>query len=157
MSPVFEGVPTGRAHRGTGRFPRPDRRAEMADRCRHPTPNQPNTGQAEILLRALCYSTGKILTTRTTPAVICAWLFVYPFVSGESNYTITGLGFGMKARKVMPEGLVLIAIPYDLLPMTIANLKDMDWVLPAYSLTEEETGAYFKKAAGKIMQEYLNG
>ena len=116
-----------------------------------------NTGQAEILLRALCYSTGKILTTRTTPAVICAWLFVYPFVSGESNYTITGLGFGMKARKVMPEGLILIAIPYDLLPMTIANLKDMDWVLPAYSLTEEETGAYFKKAAGKIMQEYLNG
>ena len=59
-----------------------------------------NPSQAEILLRAICYSTGRILTTKTTPAVICSWLFVYPYVSGESNYSITGLGFGMKARKV---------------------------------------------------------
>ncbi len=116
-----------------------------------------NPGQAEILLRALCYSTGKILTTKTTPAVMCAWLFVYPFVSGESNFSITGLGFGMKARKVLPEGLILISIPYDLLPMMIENLKDMDWVLPAYSVGENEIGEYFKNAAGEIWKEYENG
>ena len=116
-----------------------------------------NPGQAEILLRALCYSTGKILTTKSTPAIMCAWLFVYPYVSGEPNFSVTGLGFGMKARKVLPEGLILISIPYDLLPVTIENLKDMDWVLPVYSLGEGEISGYFKRAAEGIMQEYRNG
>ena len=116
-----------------------------------------NPGQAEILLRALCYSTGKILTTKSTPAIMCAWLFVYPYVSGEPNFSVTGLGFGIKARKVLPDGLMLISIPYDLLPMTIENLQDMDWVLPVYSLGEGEISGYFKRAAEGIMQEYRNG
>jgi uncharacterized protein (DUF169 family) len=116
-----------------------------------------NPSQAEILMRALCYSTGKILTTRTTPAVMCSWLFIYPYVSGESNYSVTGLGFGMKARKVLPEGLILISIPYDLLPMTIENLQDMEWVLPAYSVGEDGIMDFFKKAGEGIRQEYLNG
>ena len=116
-----------------------------------------NTGQAEILMRALCYSTGKILTTRTTPAVICAWLFVYPYISGEPNYSITGLGFGMKARKVFPEGLILISIPYDLLYMMIENLQDMDWVLPAYSVEEGEIADFFKKTGERVRMEYENG
>lgn len=45
--------------------------------------------QAEILLRALSYSTGKPLTTKITPVLMCAWLFFYPYVTGELNYTIT--------------------------------------------------------------------
>ena len=114
-----------------------------------------NPSQAEILMRAICYSTGRILTTKTTPAVICSWLFVYPYVSGESNYSITGLGFGMKARKVFPEGLILVSIPYDLLPMVVQNLQDMEWVLPAYSLAENVTMDFFKRAAEGIRQEYL--
>jgi uncharacterized protein (DUF169 family) len=116
-----------------------------------------NPSQAEILLRALCYSTGRILTTRTTPAVLCSWLFVYPYVSGESNYSITGLGFGMKARRVLPEGLILISIPYDLLSMTIENLKEMDWVLGAYSAGEEEIMDFFMKTGEGVRQEYENG
>lgn len=116
-----------------------------------------NPSQAEILMRALCYSTGKILTAKSTPAVMCAWLFVYPYVSGEPNYSVTGLGFGMKARKVLPEGWILISIPYDLLPMTIENLQDMDWVLPAYSLGEDEIMDFFKRTAEGIRQEYENG
>jgi uncharacterized protein (DUF169 family) len=114
-----------------------------------------NPSQAEILLRAICYSTGRILSTKTTPAVICSWLFVYPYVSGEPNYAITGLGYGMKARKVFPEGLILISIPYDLLPIVVQNLQDMEWVLPAYSLAENEIRGFFKSASEKIRQEYL--
>jgi len=33
----------------------------------------------------------------------------------------------MKARQVLPEGLMLITIPFDLLPMMIENLEDMEW------------------------------
>lgn len=114
-----------------------------------------NVSQAEILLRGLSYSTGKVSTTRTTPAIMCAWLFVYPFVSGEANYSITGLGYGMKARKVFPEGLMLISVPYDLLPALMVNLHDMKWVLPAYALSDDERNSYFKKATEEIMRRYL--
>jgi len=113
-----------------------------------------NVRQAEILLRALSYSTGKVMTTRTTPAVICSWLFVYPFVSGEANYSVTGLGYGMKARKVFPEGLFLISIPYDLLTAFTMNLQEMQWVLPAYALNDNERNTYFKKAMEKVMKRY---
>ena len=116
-----------------------------------------NVSQAEILLRAASYSTGKLLTTRSTPVIMCAWLFVYPYVSGELNFTVTGLGSGIKARKVLPEGLMLISVPYDLLPMLTDNLQDMQWVLPLHTLSDEERGEYFQRTADEIRQEYRNG
>lgn len=110
--------------------------------------------QAEILLRALCYSTGKMITTHTTPAMMCAWIYIYPFVSGELNYAISGLGAGMKSRGVLPEGLMIISIPHDLLPMIVENLQEMEWVLPAYTLSEDEKRVYFQKAVDALRQEY---
>jgi hypothetical protein len=112
--------------------------------------------QAEILLRSLSYTTGRMLTTKSTPVIMCAWLFVYPYVSGEMNFTVTGLGSGMKARKVLPEGLMLISVPYDLLPMMIENLQDMQWILPLHTIAEDDK-EYFKRTADEIRQEYLNG
>jgi uncharacterized protein (DUF169 family) len=91
------------------------------------------TEQAEILLRALAYSTGKVLTSKMTNVLGCAWLYAYPYVSGEVNYLTTGLGFGMKAQKVFPEGRQLLSIPYDWLPTITQNLNEMMWVPPSYS------------------------
>jgi uncharacterized protein (DUF169 family) len=115
-----------------------------------------HVSQAEILLRSLSYTTGRMLTTKSTPVIMCAWLFVYPYVSGEMNFTVTGLGSGMKARKVLPEGLMLISVPYDLLPMMIENLQDMQWILPLHTIAEDDK-EYFKRTADEIRQEYLNG
>ena len=91
------------------------------------------TSQAEILLRALSYTTGKVLTSKMTNVLGCAWLYAYPYLSGEVNYLTTGLGFGMKAQKVFPEGRQLISIPYDQLPAITLNLQEMEWVPPSYS------------------------
>ena len=110
--------------------------------------------QAEILLRAYCYTSGKMLTTKSTPVLICAWLFVYPYLSGELNYTVTGLGFGMKARKVLPEGLILLSFPYDSLSMLIENLKDMEWVPPLHRLSEEEKKEQFQRTVEELRKEY---
>jgi uncharacterized protein (DUF169 family) len=90
------------------------------------------TGQTEILLRAMSYRTGKIWSSKFSPAIGCAWIFVYPYLTGELNYTITGLGHGMKRRKLFPEGQQLVSIPFDLLPSMLQTLQDMPWVLPAY-------------------------
>ena len=106
--------------------------------------------QAEILLRARTYTTGKMLSAKSTPVIMCAWLFIYPYVSGELNFTVTGLGTGMKSRQVLPEGLMLLSIPYDMLPMMIENLQDMEWVLPIYTMSEDERNAYFKNTSDEL-------
>jgi uncharacterized protein (DUF169 family) len=90
------------------------------------------TGQTEILLRAMSYRTGKPWLSKYSPAIGCAWIYVYPYLSGELNYTITGLGHGMRRRKLFPEGQQLVSIPFDILPSILQALKDMPWVLPAF-------------------------
>jgi uncharacterized protein (DUF169 family) len=110
--------------------------------------------QAEILLRAYCYTTGRMITTRSTPVLICTWLYIYPYVSGELNYTVSGLGFGMKARGILPEGLMLLSVPYDSLPMLVENLQAMEWVPPLHRLSEEEKMKQFQKTVEELRKEY---
>lgn len=90
------------------------------------------TNQTEILLRAMSYRTGKIWSSKFSPAIGCAWIYIYPYLTGELNYAIAGLGHGMKRRKLFPEGRQIISIPFDLLSSMLQTLHDMPWVLPAY-------------------------
>jgi uncharacterized protein (DUF169 family) len=91
-----------------------------------------STEQTEILLRAMSYRTGEMWESKFTAAIGCAWTYIYPFLSGKLNYSITGLGHGMKRRKLFPEGRQVISIPFDLLPSMLRTLQEMPWVLPAY-------------------------
>jgi len=91
-----------------------------------------NTSQTEILLRAMSYRTGKMWSSKCSAAIGCAWIYAYPYLTGELNYTITGLGRGMRRRKLFPEGHQLVSIPPDLLPSMLQALGDMPWIPPAY-------------------------
>jgi len=91
-----------------------------------------HTHQTEILLRAMSYRTAEMWVSKFSPAIGCAWTYSYPFLTGELNYFITGLGHGMKRRKLFPEGRQIISIPYDLLTSLLETLREMPWVLPAY-------------------------
>ena len=91
-----------------------------------------STSQTEILLRAMSYRTGSMWVSKFSAAIGCAWTYSYPFLTGKLNYFVTGLGHGMKRRKLFPEGRQIISIPFDLLPSLIQTLQDMPWVLPAY-------------------------
>lgn len=97
--------------------------------------------QTEILMRAMSYRTGKMWVSKFTPAIGCAWTYVYPYLTGELNYSVTGLGHGMKRRKLYPEGKQIVSIPFDMLSGIIESLHDMPWVLPAY----KEDGMEFVK------------
>jgi uncharacterized protein (DUF169 family) len=94
--------------------------------------------QTEIIMRAMSYSNGDVWESNVTPALGCSWLFVYPYQTGKVNYVVTGTTFGMKAHKVFPEGWILISIPYDRIPTIVQNLKEMNWVLTAYTESREE-------------------
>ncbi len=94
--------------------------------------------QAEVVLRAISYSTGELWESKKTPVLSCAWIYAYPWLSGKVNHMITGMGFGSKARHAMPEGLVLISIPWDKIPEMVRSLEKMTWDLPAYSEGREK-------------------
>ncbi len=98
-----------------------------------------DTGQTEILLRALSYRTGQMWSSKFSAAIGCAWVLIHPYLTGEVNYVTTGLGHGMKRRKLFPEGRQLISIPFDLWPSLLQTLQEMPWLLPAY----EPDGAEF--------------
>jgi len=91
-----------------------------------------DTHQTEIVLRAMSYWSGNIWVSKTSPAIGCAWIFSYPFLTGELNYFVTGLGHGMKRRDLFPQGRQLISIPFDLMTSLLQTLEEMPWVLPAY-------------------------
>jgi uncharacterized protein (DUF169 family) len=105
------------------------------------------TSQTEILLRAMSYRTGKMWSSKCSAAIGCAWIFVYPYITGELNYIMTGLGHGMKRRNLFPEGHQLVSIPFDLLPSVLQTLQEMPWVLPAY---EPDGMEFVKRLLAKL-------
>jgi uncharacterized protein (DUF169 family) len=112
--------------------------------------------QAEIVMRALSYSTGEFWQSKIALVGACAWIFTYPFQSGNVNYVPTGMTFGMKARKVYPEGLILISIPYNWIPTISQNLSEMEWVLPAFTDTREEFMARHDRVMAELAREFGN-
>jgi uncharacterized protein (DUF169 family) len=105
--------------------------------------------QAEIVLRAMSYSTGESWDTRKTCVLGCSWLYVYPYLSGKVNYFPTGMSFGMIAHEVFPAGWILISIPYNWIPTIVQNLKEMKWELPSYTDGLEK----FLQRKGRVMEE----
>jgi uncharacterized protein (DUF169 family) len=105
--------------------------------------------QAEIIMRAKAYTTGEKWTAQGTTVVGCTWLYIHPYLNGDVNLSITGFGFGMRARRLFPEGRILVSIPWDKLSQILKNLDDMEWVPESYTLGPEG----HKKKVHRIAEE----
>lgn len=90
--------------------------------------------QAEIVLRAMTYSTGEMYESKSTPVFQCSWLYTYPVLTQKVNFVVTGMSFGMRAREVYPPGLVIVSVPWNWIPTIAANMQEMKFVLPAWTL-----------------------
>jgi uncharacterized protein (DUF169 family) len=112
-----------------------------------------SVSQAEIFNRARSYTTGEVWTARGTTVAGCAWLYIYPYLTGEINFTVTGFGFGMKARRLFPEGRILLTIPWDRLPGILKNLADMEWVPESYTLGPEGHKSKMKRIREELTKE----
>jgi uncharacterized protein (DUF169 family) len=115
-----------------------------------------NTSQGEIVLRAMNYSACEVLESKITNVLTCAWVYAYPYQSGKMNYLVTGTTFGMKAKHIFPEGLMLISIPWDKIPGFIDNLKQMKWVLPAYAEGPDKFQERIARVRAECADEALN-
>jgi len=113
--------------------------------------------QAEIIMRAMSYTTGETYSSNMSGVGACSWLFVYPYINGKVNYIVTGMGFGMKARRIFPEGLILMSIPYNWLPVINQNLQEMEWVLPSFEDGKVKFLERDKKVKEELFRESQSG
>ena len=112
--------------------------------------------QAEIVLRAMTYSTGELYESRSSAALSCAWLYVYPYTSGRVNFFTTGMGFGSIGREVFEPGKVLISIPYNWMLTIAQNLQEMKWQLKAYTMGKQNFDQWVKKLQAELAREFEN-
>jgi uncharacterized protein (DUF169 family) len=112
-----------------------------------------NPTQAEIILRASSYANGKMWSFKGSTCLSCAWIYAHPYLNGELNLTVSGLGYSMKARGVLPEGLLIITVPFDLLSGLIENLKEMEWEPYWFKLGRDGFVKEVRKRSGELAQE----
>ena len=86
-----------------------------------------SVAQAEIILRASSFSDGKMWNFKGTTCLACAWIYAHPYLTGQLNFTVSGLGYSMKARNALPEGLMVITVPFDQIAILLDNLREMEW------------------------------
>lgn len=103
--------------------------------------------QLEIILRAMCFATGKMWTSRGTTVMACSWLTTYPYISGEVNYIITDVSHGMRAKQIYPSGTILISIPYDQIDNIIHGLEKIEWYPAMFTEGKEAHDRTFKETS----------
>ena len=113
-----------------------------------------STAQAEIILRAGSYSDGHMWNAKGSTCLACAWYYAYPYLKGELNYGVSGLGFSMKAREVLPDGLIIITIPSEMMSMMIENLNDMEWEPHWYKLGRDGFVQGVKDMEARLSKDY---
>ena len=113
-----------------------------------------SASQAEVLLRASSFSDGKMWHAKGTTCLACAWIYAHPYLSGEMNYTVSGLGFSMKARRVLPDGLIILTFPFDTISPLIENLKEMEWEPYWFKLGREGFVKEVQKRSGELFQKF---
>jgi uncharacterized protein (DUF169 family) len=111
--------------------------------------------RAEIVMRAMTYSTGELYSSKTTPVMGCAWLYIYPYQTGKVNYLIPEMIHGMKGRELFAEGSILISIPHQWIPIIAQNLEEMTLHLPSHA-SKGQYLAEFGRVIGELVQESEN-
>jgi uncharacterized protein (DUF169 family) len=106
--------------------------------------------QLEIILRAMCYATGKMWESKGTPVIACSWLTTYPYISGELNFIITDVSHGMTAKQIFPPGTILISIPFDKINQIIEGLEKIEWQPALYTEGREAHDRKFEEAAASL-------
>lgn len=101
-------------------------------------------GQAEIVMRAMTYSTGEMYKSVCTPVMGCAWLLIHTYKTGEVNYIVPAIVHGLHGRQLYPSDTLLIGIPYRWIPTILSNLKRM----PLHLEGHKSKAAYYADFEG---------
>jgi len=101
---------------------------------------------AEIVMRAMTYSTGEMYKSLCTPVMGCAWLLIHPYKTAEVNFIVPALVHGLHGRQLYPPDTLLIGIPYRWISTILTNLTRMKLHLDGHTSKE----AYYAEFEGII-------
>ena len=93
--------------------------------------------KAEIIMRAVTYSTGELFKSVCTPVMGCAWFLVQPFKTGEVNFIVPAFVHGPRGRELYSEDTILISLPYRWIPTVMQNLERMELHLSSHNSKQE--------------------
>ena len=91
-----------------------------------------NPGQAEIVMRAMTYSTGEMYKSTCTPVMGCAWMLIHPHRTAEVNFIVPALVHGLHGRQLYPSDTLIISLPYRWIPVVLSNLERMPLYLEGH-------------------------
>lgn len=112
-----------------------------------------DANQAEVLLRAMTYSSGEIYESKTTPVLACSWICVYPFITGKVNYVVSHMLYCLRVRQVFPQSQVLISIPYNWIPTLTQNLSELTWEPAEFTMDRDKFIQRREQVLGDVAQE----
>ena len=112
--------------------------------------------QAEILMRAMTYSSGEIYESKTTPVLACSWICIYPFMTGKVNYVVSHMVYCLRVRQVFPQSQVLISIPYNWIPTVTQNLNELTWEPPEFTMDRDKFIQRRKQVLDEVAEEFQN-
>ena len=93
--------------------------------------------KAEIIMRAVTYSTGELFKSVCTPVMGCAWFLVHPFKTGEVNFIVPAFVHGPRGRELYSEDTILVSIPYRWIPTVLQNLERMEMHLSSHNSKQD--------------------
>ena len=93
--------------------------------------------QADVLLRANSFMTGEPFQSMGTTVANCTNLFVYPVQTGKINFMTSGTSWCMNGRRVYPEGLMVVVIPFQKIATVLEGLQEMTWYRDALELDRD--------------------
>ena len=103
-----------------------------------------NPVQAEIVMRAITYSTGEMYKSVCTPVMGCAWMLIHPYRKAEVNFVVPALVHGLNDRRLYPRDTLLISIPYRWIPTMLTSLERMKLQLEGH----KSKAAYYAEFEG---------
>ena len=108
--------------------------------------------QAEIVMRAMTYSTVEMYKSLCTPVMGCAWLLIHPYKSAEVNFIVPALVHGLHGRRLYPPETLLIGIPYRWIPTILTNLGRMKHHLDGHK-SKDDYYAEFQTILSDLAEE----
>ena len=93
--------------------------------------------QAELVMRAMTWSTGEHYKSECTPVMGCAWLLLKPYKTQEVNFIVPALVHGPHGRELYDSDTLLIGIPYRWIPAIIKGLSEMPFHLEGHESKEQ--------------------
>jgi uncharacterized protein (DUF169 family) len=104
--------------------------------------------KAEVVMRAVTYSTGEMYRSSCTPVMGCAWFLLYPYKTQEVNFVVPALVHGPRGRELWPADTLLVSIPYRWIPTVLTNLTRME-----HHLSSHESRRQYDNEFGGILKD----